>query len=179
MIIVQQRFPHAHEDDVGNTDSEFPLRGIDLREDFGSTQVPCAAVDGRCTERTSHITANLRGDTDGIAVFVLHKYGLDNISVLHLIEIFDGPVNLGSQLQDCFCIVNDIVLCERLPQFFRKVGHFRKTGDILLMKPGVDLPCTEFRKTECQHVLGQFRKGHTPDIFSFCHWVSSFSKTAL
>ena len=94
LIVVVKRFAGAHDDDVIDPGTGRTLDLVDLSEHLSARQIPCEAVERRCTELAAHAAADLGGDTDTVPVLVLHPDGLDDMSVLHTEDKFLRTIDL-------------------------------------------------------------------------------------
>jgi len=61
---------------------------VDLKEHFAWQQVSHESRDGACAEAAAHSAADLRGNTQAVAVLVFHKYCFDRLAVGQPIKIF-------------------------------------------------------------------------------------------
>ncbi len=81
IVIVVERLTSSHHDNVGHAFSCTSRYGIDLVEHLRRCEISLQAVERRGAEPASHTAADLRGDTDRIAVVILHPDTFDKIAV--------------------------------------------------------------------------------------------------
>ncbi len=107
-LVVRQRLPHAHEDDVA--DAALPAGdlaagqgargGRDLLDDLGGRQVARQPGLPGGAERAVHAAAGLAGDAQGVAVLVAHEDRLDERAVVHAVQRLDRGALVGREGAD-------------------------------------------------------------------------------
>ena len=61
-IVVKERFPLTHNNDIAYPFLEILLDESHLSDDFCSREIPCKAFAASCTELAGHRTSYLRGN---------------------------------------------------------------------------------------------------------------------
>ena len=84
VVPVIQGLPDAHEHDVGYLPPGVHLGKQHLIQHLRWSQIPHPPGNGGCAEGAAHAAPHLGGDAHGVAVVVLHEYGLDAVSILQL-----------------------------------------------------------------------------------------------
>ena len=92
--VVVQRFPDAHEDDVGNGRPGILLGKDHLVQQLPRREIPDLAPHGGGAEGAAHCTAHLGGDADGVSVTIAHEDRLNAVAIGQLPQIFYGAVQL-------------------------------------------------------------------------------------
>ena len=80
-VVVGQRLPHPHEDDVADPGRAGVLGAGHLLDDLPGGQVPFEAGLPGGAERTGHCASRLGGDAHGRPGGVAHEHGLDRCAV--------------------------------------------------------------------------------------------------
>ena len=93
-IKIVQRLPDAHQHNVGNRKSGIDLAEQHLVQKLRRSESAHQSAKRRRTELAAHQAADLRGDTHGVAMVILHHNGLHAVAVGQLPEVFDRAVEL-------------------------------------------------------------------------------------
>ncbi|VTR70869.1 hypothetical protein DESC_870025 [Desulfosarcina cetonica] len=97
--VVGQRFPHAHEDDVGQRHAFLTRHTLldvpHLGDDFTGRQVAYEPALGRHAETASLGATHLTGNTQGIVILLGDQHGLDVLPVSEPEEQLEGTILAG------------------------------------------------------------------------------------
>ena len=92
IVIVVQRLPNPHQNNVGDGDTGIFLGKNDLVQQFSRRQVADPPPHCGGAEGTAHGAAHLGGNTDGVAMAVAHENRLNAVAVRQPPKIFYGSI---------------------------------------------------------------------------------------
>ena len=92
ILPVIQRLTNAHQHNIGDLPSGIQLRKQHLIEHLTGRQIAHLTGNRGGTEGAAHAAAHLRGNTDRVAVTVLHQYRFNAVAVRQPPQVFDGAV---------------------------------------------------------------------------------------
>ena len=165
VVEVVQRFPDAHEDDVGDWHAPVRLGEDHLLQHFSRRQVPDLAPQGGGAEGAPHAASHLAGNADGVAVAVAHEHRLNAVAVVELPQVLDGAVRPGHLFPGRSQTAHPVRPRQLLPEGLRYVAHFIKGADAPV-KPGKHLFPPEGWLPHVPQGRRQLLQGHGPYVYS-------------
>ncbi len=171
IVIIIKRFSRSHDDDIGHPLFCIFLNLIDLLQYLRRPQISRQPIQGRGTETAAHAAACLRRNTDRVAVFILHKYALNDMAVRKPEQIFACAVDpryfhVGDPERYHF-----IVLCQPAAELPGQIRHILKRIRQLLVKPLEDLFCTKSLEPLLLQAVSQFFRIQRLHICFFSHHI--------
>ncbi len=160
--------------------TEMSVSKQQLREHLVTRKVSGKAAFRRCTKRAPHFAPGLRGDTECKSVPIAHNDRLDYLGV----NKFYGQLSCSAVCSCCHYFGGEYgytLLCKRVAQRLRKIGHLRVVKHPLLKDPLLNLLDTVLllpqRRNPCRSLFMRQRNEvqnqiSTPPV-KFLHAVMS------
>ena len=171
-LVVRQRLPHAHEDDVGHppgTSRDVPGGQLsrsrhDLLDDLRGAQVASEPGLTRRAERTVHPASRLAGHTHRDAVGVAHQHALDERPVMESPQRLAGRAAIGGELPHG-CHQRRRQHCAELLALGRGyVGPRRRVGRKTMEVVTRHLVGSEGWQPECRHGVTSLGRRHVGEM---------------
>ena len=171
ILIIIHGFTGSHNHHIGDPLSGDPLNGINLVKHLGGTQIAFQSIQRGGAETTAHPAAYLRGNTDTVAVPVLHPYTLHHIAVRQtkkklLRSVYFGLLDFHHGQLGIF-----IFSFTFLSQIPGEIRHLLKASGKLHMHPLIHLFCVERLFPCCRQFFHQHGQGHGLYIFFLIHLI--------
>ncbi len=174
-VVVGERLPHAHEDDVVQSPrrsgddprGQHLVGGQRLREDLCLREVALQTALTRRTERAGHATTRLRRDAEGRAARVPHQDALEQRAVVEAPEGLDRAsavggelLHLGEEAREQLCTKFTANACGQIGEVLRVI--FKPVEEVSrdlvgaeLRQPHGDDRLTPFVDGQIKPVLGR------------------------
>ncbi len=159
ILVIIQGFPRAHDHHIAHPLSREQGDGIDLIQHLRRLQIPDQPSQGGGAECTSHPAAHLRGNTDAVAVPVLHPHTLHQIPVPQFKKELLRAVQPGLLYPHRSQGRVGKTGPPFLPKLFGQVVHVLKAPGQFHMHPLVNLPGPEGLLPPGGQILFQFLQG--------------------
>src|SRR5699024_3825664 len=158
LVVVLKRLPDAHDDDAAHALIRFIQGFLDLKHlgnDFSRFKVAFQSAQRRSTEDAADAAADLRCDTDRIAVVMTHQDGLDRIAVPYTDYKFHRAVFALLPHRGCQT-VHVLVPGKLFAESFRQVQHFMEMVHTVDVEPFEYLLSPVVRFSPFHRLLFQF-----------------------
>ena len=162
---VEQRFPHAHEDqiDAFHIGVEIAQHDPILADDLVRPEVSPGPERPGDAEGTTHRATRLRGQAEGGFRAFPHRNPFDGHTVGELEKIFGRTIGTlhdlsGRRVRD------HEPLSELRPQIERQIGHLGKGGSVSIDHPACHLRSTKAAVHIRRHRLDDLRRGPADEV---------------